>query len=444
MDASFDKTQSPIETSEEENNHEAEDAKLDGFDLTFIELQADSRDTYDAKFEAFSRRLQDDNSTTMHRKDLDRRRKKGLAKRSKVSKGRHVIQHNYHDHANDVIDFDEYTSDSLGHNLPIKKKGGVAVPFPLKLHELLDKVDDENLNHIVSWQPHGRAFVVREPKRFVSGLMPRFFRQTKLTSFQRQLNLYGFCRLTRGPDAGGYYHELFLRGKPSLTRRMIRTKIKGTGYKAASNPACEPDFYKMEVVGSPSSRVAQTHHNGANRMVSDDFPSWNVQPTNRRQSRTERPPPIVITPVLDSLKPRHPYEATDFPPDTALSMIPNNITIQKPFLKPRLHYHHDHEKVIKMGNQSFQYMDSLNSDPRGEETEKPFNSLIHEMHDLSQTSMTPSPIMFGGDSSSQGNDDPSQDPLAIFLADIEGGIDDDINFNSDIEKTVESASVHEI
>ena len=59
----------------------------------------------------------------------------------------------------------------------------------------------------------------------------RFFRQTKLTSFQRQLNLYGFSRLTRGRDSGGYYHELFLRGKTYLTRSMSRTKIKGKDKK---------------------------------------------------------------------------------------------------------------------------------------------------------------------------------------------------------------------
>jgi hypothetical protein len=75
--------------------------------------------------------------------------------------------------------------------------------------------------------------------------MPAYFGQNKLTSWQRQLNLYGFCRLTRGPDAGGYYHELFLRGRFFLTKKMLRTKIKGTKFKASSNPEQEPDFYSM-------------------------------------------------------------------------------------------------------------------------------------------------------------------------------------------------------
>ena len=115
-------------------------------------------------------------------------------------------------------------------------RGGVAQPFPEKLHLMLSSVDRDD---IVSWQPHGRCFVVHNAKAFVTLVMPKYFRQSKLTSFQRQLNLYGFCRLTSGRDRGGYYHELFLRNRPDLCKRMMRTRIKGTGIKAASNPHAE-------------------------------------------------------------------------------------------------------------------------------------------------------------------------------------------------------------
>jgi len=125
-----------------------------------------------------------------------------------------------------------------------KKTGGVSQPFPEKLHELLDS---EHTN-VVGWLPHGRAFLVRKPKDFTKDIMPKYFRQTKLTSFQRQLNLYGFNRITRGPDEGGYYNEYFLRGKEFLCKNMVRTKVKGTKFKAASNPANEPNFYEMKPV----------------------------------------------------------------------------------------------------------------------------------------------------------------------------------------------------
>mmetsp|Transcript_24852 Transcript_24852/g.29302 ORF Transcript_24852/g.29302 Transcript_24852/m.29302 type:complete len:415 (-) Transcript_24852:409-1653(-) len=121
-------------------------------------------------------------------------------------------------------------------------RGGVATPFPMKLYQLL-----ESKEHCatISWLPHGRGFILRKPQEFLEDVMPRYFRQSKLTSFQRQLNLYGFHRLTSGADKGGYYHERFLRGKPTLCEDMLRIRIKGKGSKSARNPETEPNFYTM-------------------------------------------------------------------------------------------------------------------------------------------------------------------------------------------------------
>lgn len=125
-----------------------------------------------------------------------------------------------------------------------RKTGGVTQPFPEKLMDMLTKIEkEEKHTSIVGWLPHGRAFIVRKPKEFITEIMPTYFRQSKLTSFQRQLNLYGFRRLTQGPDAGAYYHELFLKNRPELCTRMNRQKVKGTGHKQPSDASSEPDFY---------------------------------------------------------------------------------------------------------------------------------------------------------------------------------------------------------
>ena len=120
-----------------------------------------------------------------------------------------------------------------------KKTGGVTQPFPEKLMDMLNRESGS----IVEWLPHGRAFIVRKSEEFTSIIMPKYFRQTKITSFQRQLNLYGFRRITQGADSGAYYHELFLRGRPNLCAQMVRTKVKGTGHKQPSDATSEPNFY---------------------------------------------------------------------------------------------------------------------------------------------------------------------------------------------------------
>ena len=52
-----------------------------------------------------------------------------------------------------------------------------------------------------------RCFVVHDKKQFVDKILSLWFRQSKWASFQRQLNMYGFKRLSSGPDKGGKCHS---------------------------------------------------------------------------------------------------------------------------------------------------------------------------------------------------------------------------------------------
>ncbi|CAB9512695.1 Heat stress transcription factor [Seminavis robusta] len=125
-----------------------------------------------------------------------------------------------------------------------RRKGPKELSFPTKLHDMLTNCKAEGLSHIISWKEHGRCFVIPDPKQFAARIMPCYFRQSKFHSFQRQLNLYGFKRVTTGPDRGGYYHEMFLREKRFIATKMKRTKVKGVG-RMPYSPDSDPDFYGL-------------------------------------------------------------------------------------------------------------------------------------------------------------------------------------------------------
>ena len=59
--------------------------------------------------------------------------------------------------------------------------------FPVKLHKVIDEIEQDGLSSIISWSPHGRAFRIYDNTLFVKEVMSRYFYQTKMSSFTRQL-----------------------------------------------------------------------------------------------------------------------------------------------------------------------------------------------------------------------------------------------------------------
>jgi hypothetical protein len=225
---------------------------------------------------------------------------------------RHFVIHNYHDRSNELA---ELSSEDYADQ--VTARGGVVIPFPLVLHNMLERIEEEGLSHIVSWSPHGRSFAVHDSQAFISKVMPLFFRQSKISSFQRQLNLYGFARLTRnGPDKGAYYHEYFLRGRPTLCTRLQRTRVKGTGVRTSSNPESEPDFYELSPLPAPKTGKPME------RLMLP--PAAAAPGLNVSRDLREEPHMIMTERVTDdrSLQPNRFLPAT-LPPPTAAALKTN-------------------------------------------------------------------------------------------------------------------------
>ena len=78
---------------------------------------------------------------------------------------RHYVVHDYHDYANEPDD---------PAKTPVRRrKGGVMIPFPIVLHRTLAQIEADGYGHVVGWQPHGRAFLIRQPQQFLDDILPR-------------------------------------------------------------------------------------------------------------------------------------------------------------------------------------------------------------------------------------------------------------------------------
>lgn len=134
-------------------------------------------------------------------------------------------------------------------------RGGITEPFTQKLYNMLEEVEALGKSRIVSFFPHGRSFAIRDMPAFVSEILPKYFeKQSKRVSFVRQLNLYGFIRIHSGQEAGGYYHELFLKGRPDLhgyMRRVGASVVNSEDRRKTKDRhvmVVQPNFYTFDAI----------------------------------------------------------------------------------------------------------------------------------------------------------------------------------------------------
>ena len=103
--------------------------------------------------------------------------------------------------------------------------------FPMVLHRALAELERvAGGRAIATFLPDGRSFFIHNQVLFTRQVLPVFFPMMEsFASFQRQLYLYDFARVSgTGVDRGAYHHKLFVRDHPAMSSGMKPTKIKGT------------------------------------------------------------------------------------------------------------------------------------------------------------------------------------------------------------------------
>ena len=62
--------------------------------------------------------------------------------------------------------------------------------FPLKLYRMLERAERNGQDDIISFIDDGKAFAIHKPRAFETDIMPSYFNSHRMSSFQRQLNIY--------------------------------------------------------------------------------------------------------------------------------------------------------------------------------------------------------------------------------------------------------------
>ena len=76
----------------------------------------------------------------------------------------------------------------------IKRKNSKKEPcfFLEKLFKILESKEN---NHLIHWSRDGKLINITDPYRFSNKILPKYFKHNKYSSFNRQLNLYGFYKI---------------------------------------------------------------------------------------------------------------------------------------------------------------------------------------------------------------------------------------------------------
>ena len=98
------------------------------------------------------------------------------------------------------------------------------------LAKLWALVNDTSCNDLIAWDQSGSTFHVYDQARFAREILPRYFKHNNFASFIRQLNMYGFRKISNiehgslrnERDDIEFAHPYFLRGQESLLESIKR------------------------------------------------------------------------------------------------------------------------------------------------------------------------------------------------------------------------------
>ncbi|KAL3421000.1 HSF-type DNA-binding protein [Phlyctema vagabunda] len=121
------------------------------------------------------------------------------------------------------------------------------------IHKLYNMLEDQSIQHLISWSTSAESFVM-SPSNDFSKVLSQYFKHTNISSFVRQLNMYGFHKVsdvfhTGAPDSplwefkhgNGSFKRGDLVGLREIKRRASRhALVHRDSYSAPKPPPSQP------------------------------------------------------------------------------------------------------------------------------------------------------------------------------------------------------------
>jgi hypothetical protein len=95
--------------------------------------------------------------------------------------------------------------------------------IPKFITKIFDILENNEFPEALQWNAE-RATILIKSITELEKVLPCLFKHKNITSFIRQLNLYGFKKLKSGSSQHAYYHEFFRSGKRNLLRLINRKR----------------------------------------------------------------------------------------------------------------------------------------------------------------------------------------------------------------------------
>ncbi|KAK5635190.1 hypothetical protein RRF57_010902 [Xylaria bambusicola] len=156
------------------------------------------------------------------------------------------------------------------------------------IHKLYNMLEDPNIQHLISWSNSAESFVM-SPSHDFSKVLAQYFKHTNISSFVRQLNMYGFHKVsdvfhTGSPETAlwefkhgnGNFKRGDLVGLREIKRRASRHSIMNRDYSNHKPTPSQP--------GTPAEPMPVIHDGTDPRLASIEH---SLYETNLKLQRNE-------------------------------------------------------------------------------------------------------------------------------------------------------------